>query len=364
MKQNMVIRGKEYEITSIDSTGTKFILTGTSGEQVALGIIDAMLDVYTKQVMAGMDKYSNSEELKNSIMNVEDCLSMNGAYKRMKELSPASSLPKDVVEKRAEDLVSYFTKKYPNRVVTPVENVIPKVENIVEQNETPAILGQEETKEEAIPLNQTVTNNVVEASTKEESDVVESSNVDGNETESKEDIKFVSIQDVNVMLINHDQKIIRQFLMEKYAGYEVNEDFSLARDPRTGEMYRTILNDTGLVQLISTNRDLKQELASTPALSEARIAELNAMSINELRQLRDITTNLAEVNLINEIISGRKASSEFDNTMLIDQEFIEEKVPQKVKNLGFISHLTISFLVGVLGGIALMVVGNSISMFF
>lgn len=338
MNQKITIRGQEYTISGIDGTGTKFILVSQTGEQVALGMEAALLDVYTKQVMVDFDRFMNVQELENAITQVDRYLSGNGAYHRMKELAPALSLPQEVFVKRVEDFKNFYSQKYPNRVQT-VE--VPK----------PEILGVEKAPEMVVPT--------VNVQNVPMMDMNEVSSISEPEENTE---KFIPIRNINVMEVTHDQKNILLFLNGKYEGYEISEDFTHARDPRTGTTYVLSINDLGQVQMIDTNRNITRELERTAPLTDTRKIFINGLDVEELNNLINTSPNVAEVRYATALKNGLKEEFGVDDTMLIEPERIKQKV--LTERMGFISHLTISFLVGILGGIALMIVGNSISVLF
>ncbi len=332
MNQTMTIREKEYTISSVDGTGTKFILVSQTGEQVALGIDVALLDVYTKQVMADFDRFMNVGELENTIRQVERYLSSNGAYQRMKELVPNITLPQELFMKRAEEFKNFYVQKYPDRV-SMVEVPQPEVISVEQEQ---------------------MVNNVQESVP-----VVEVPNENNMNVETR---NYIPIRNINVMEVTHDQKSILLFLNGKYEGYEISEDFTHARDPRTGTTYVLSMNENGQVQMIDTNRNVTRELERTAPLTDTRKIFINGLDVEELNNLINTSPNVAEVQYATALKNGLKEEFGVDDTMLIEPAKIKQKV--MADRMGFISHLTISFLVGILGGIVLMILGNSISVLF
>lgn len=368
MNQTMTIRGQEYTISSVDETGTKFILTSNTGEQVALGMDAALLDVYTKQVMADFDHFMDVQELENTIGQVDLYLSGNGAYKRMKELAPSITISNEVLTKRAEDFRNFYVQKYPNRVTPIVE--VPEVMSVMPNVEQAVAVNVEPEGNWNVPVTNTVSNTDMMSASMPNTNEVPMQNEPMNfgevATENpvmEEDTRnFIPIRNINVMEVTHDQKNILLFLNGKYDGYEISEDFSHARDPRTGTTYVLSVNEVGQVQMIDTNRNVARELERTSPLTETKEIFIRGLSLEELEELIKTSSNIAEVQYATDVKNGLKSEFNVDDTMLIEPAKVKQKMLQE--RMGFISHLTISFLVGILGGIALMIVGNSISILF
>lgn len=414
MNQSITNHGKVYQITSVDPTGTKFILTSETGENVALGMDAAILDTYTKQVIADMEGFAHVDDLKNKISDVDRYLSNNGVYLRMKELVPALPLPMEMLTNRMEELSAYFTQKYPDRIVPEM----PVVEEVSMEQPEVRVMPEEETMMPSmgvdipntvnvepgimdIPTVNPMVNevaNVIPETMNAEPNGIWSNSVDNtfNSVSSTEGpaMEFPSMQpaetissmpemnnvvenptinptitnqvftpilQINSMLINHDQKIIRQFLAERYEGYEVNEDFSIARNPRTGETYYLSINE-GQVQMINTNHNIDHELEKTSPLTDTRKIYIQNLDPDGLNEIIMNSKNMAEVSFAEKIKAGEKEKYGVDDTQLIEPAKIKKMARDNA--MGFISHLTISFLVGVLGGVSLMVIGNSIMTLF
>lgn len=330
MNDKVMIQNKAYDIVRVEENGVNVILRDVSGNEFASNAGAILLKIYTDAVFQALDTFDNVSDMKRKIVNVDEFLRDNGAYKKIHQLLPLLILPSEIVEKRSNDLCREFEKR---KVSAPVEEINPV--HVVEEQMTEMVA--EEKQVEPVQEVEPVVNVM-------------------------EDV-FISVRDVNPMLINHDQKILRSYLMSKYPDYEVNEEFTIARNPHhIDDMYYLSINDSGEPQMISTKRNLKEEIANTPALTEAEILALENMSINELREERKKTSNLLKVNKINEIIAARKMGSEFDETVVVDQDFFAKmSTSKRASAFGFVSNLTLSFLFGVFGGVVLMVVGNAIA---
>lgn len=321
MNGKVMIQNKAYEIVRVESNGINVVLRDEIGKEFASNGGAILLKIYTDAVMERMDTFENVADMRNQISDVPTFLEKNLAYQKMKQLLPTLILPAHVVEQRSAELCKELEKRI---VIFPEISEEPQKE--IQKVEEKPVIDEKVEKEE-------------------------------------DTVEFIPIRDVNPMLINHDQKLIRSYLMDRYPEYEVNEEFTIARNPRyEDDTYYLSINDSGEPQMISTKRNLKEEIANTPALTEAEILALENMSINELREERKKTSNLLKVNKINEIIAARKMGSEFDETVVVDQDFFEKMKASKAQYaFGFVSNLTISFLVGVFGGVVLMVVGNAIA---
>lgn len=322
MNDKVIIQDKFYDIVRAD--GVNVILRDSEGNEFASNAGGILLNMYIKEVLNDLSSFENVENMRTLISDVNLYMQKNAAYVKLHSLLPMLILPENIVEVKVNELCNEYMRLYPS-VIEPVE---PKyIEPITPKEPVDDVIEEVEIKTP-------------------------------DELENEEDV-FTPIREVNPMLINHDQKIMRSYLIDRYPEYEVNEEFTLVRNPRNNdEMYNILINDSGEPQMISTKRNIKEEIANTPALSEAQIMELENMSINELREERKKTSNLLKVNKINEIITARKTGSEFDETIVVDKDFFNKLKFRESNAFGFISNLTISFLVGVLGGIVLMIFAN------
>ncbi len=322
MNDKVIIQDKFYDIVRAD--GVNVILRDSEGNEFASNAGGILLNMYIKEVLNDLSSFENVENMRTLISDVNLYMQKNAAYVKLHSLLPMLILPENIVEVKVNELCNEYMRLYPS-VIEPVE---PKyIEPITPKEPVDDVIEEVEIKTP-------------------------------DELENEEDV-FTPIREVNPMLINHDQKIMRSYLIDRYPEYEVNEEFTLVRNPRNNdEMYNILINDSGEPQMISTKRNIKEEIANTPALSEAQIMELENMSINELREERKKTSNLLKVNKINEIITARKTGSEFDETIVVDKDFFNKLKFRESNAFGFISNLTISFLVGVLGGIVLMILAN------
>lgn len=320
MNDKVIIQDKFYDIVRAD--GVNVILRDNDGNEFSSNAGGILLNMYIKEVLNDLSSFENVENMRTLISDVNSYMQKNAAYVKLHSLLPMLILPGNIVETKVNELCNEYMRLYPS-VIEPVE---PKyIEPITPKEPVDDVIDEVEIKD----------------ATDFENEV------------------FTPIREVNPMLINHDQKIMRSYLIDRYPEYEVNEEFTLVRNPRNnGEMYNILINDSGEPQMISTKRNIKEEIANTPALSEAQIIELENMSINELREERKKTSNLLKVNKINEIITARKTGSEFDETIVVDKDFFNKLKFKEANAFGFISNLTISFLVGVLGGIVLMILAN------
>ncbi len=323
MNDKVIIQDKFYDI--VRAEGVNVILRDQDGNEFASNAGGILLNMYIKEVLNDLSSFENVDNMRTLISDVHLYMQKNEAYVKLHSLLPMLILPENVVEAKVDELCDEYMRLYPSVI----EPVAPKYIEPIEAK---------------IPVDDVI--DEIQFIVPEDEEVAES------------DV-FTIVRDVNPMLINHNQKIMRSYLMDRYPEYEVNEEFTLVRNPRNlDEMYNIFINDSGETQMISTKRNIKEEIANTPALSEAQIMELENMSINELREERKKTSNLLKVNKINEIIAARKTGSEFDETIVVDQDFFNKLKFKQANALGFISNLTISFLVGVLGGIVLMILAN------
>ena len=325
MKDKVIIQDKIYDIERAE--GCNVILKDQDGNEFSSNAGSILLNMYIKEVQNDLNSFDSVENMRSLISNVDLYMQKNGAYVKLHTLLPMLILPNNIVESKVNELCEEYMRLYPSviepvepRYIEPIEAKVP-VDDLYEENDEIQFIVPEE---------------------------------DINEEET-----FTLIRNVNPMLINHDQKIMRSYLMDRYPDYEVNDEFTVVRNPKNlDEMYNIFINDSGETQMISTKRNIAEEIANTPALSESQIMELENMSINQLRDERNRTSNLLKVNKINEIIAARKTGSEFDETIVVDKDFFNKVNLKQANAFGFISNLTISFLVGVLGGIVLMILAN------
>lgn len=341
MNQTVIIRGNTYTIENVDQTKEKFLLKGVNGQLCYVGINSLITNVYAKEIQKlSLESFANVDEYKAAISNVDMILKTSPAYGRIKEFvpEPHRAISDAFLNEAVSKLVDAFEKLYPNKKVVHTETLEePKYEPISKVEPAPQSVGLYEGAKQEVNNN----NGVLLPPEGEE---------------------WTLVTDIDVMGISLDQKNIHQYLKDKYRGYMVNKDFSKAWDPRNGKVSLLSFDNTGLVQMIAEEDNNSRTIEKTMPLTEARKIYIQNLSIEELDNFIKTSKNIAEINYANQVKAGLKNEYDVEETQLIETAKIKKLV--RDERTGFISNLAISFLVGVLGGVTLMVVGNAISILF